>query len=178
MGSLTWLNRADLATLACPYCGRMADPASPEVLAAEQTWGFVGASLTLRGGRTAALLVTPDPETRTAMLTCLWVAPGWAGQGRGKRLIQATAAGLLSRDVIAIVARGSKAMPRCSAPPADFLRAVGFSRTSDERGGTRLWRLDLTTTAMADGLRGWLAHWVRVLRPVRPEPAGRTASKH
>lgn len=177
MGSLTWLGRADLATLACPYCGRMADPNAEAILAAEQAWGFVGASLTLDGTRTAALLITPVPETRTAMLTCLWVAPGKVGRGRGKRLVQATAAGLLSREVEAIVARGSRARPDCGAPPADFLRAVGFSWTLDDLDGLRLWRLDLNTAVTSGGLRGWLGQWLRALRPIRPEPAGRMAGK-
>lgn len=177
MGSLTWLGRGDLATLACPYCGRTADPDSEAMLAAEQAWGFVGASLTLDGSRTAALLITPVPDTRTARLTCLWVAPGQVARGRGKRLVQATAAGLLSREVEAIVARGSRTRLDCSAPPADFLRAVGFSRTLEDLDGVRLWRLDLNATVTSDGLRGWLEHWLRTLRPIRPEPAGRMAAK-
>ncbi len=199
MSSLTWLGRADLATLACPYCGRTADPSAEAILAAEQAWGFVGASLTQQGTRTAALLITPVPETRTAMLTCLWVAPDQVGRGCGKRLVQATAAGLLSREVEAILARGSRAKPDCGAPPVDFLRAVGFTRTLDEqlhsalrspaalqRLGSagrpdgprlsRLWRLDLDTTVTApDGFRGLVEHWLRALRPIRPEPAGRVS---
>ena len=187
MGSLTWLGRADLATLACPYCGRTADPNAETMLAAEQAWGFVGASLTLHGGRTAALLITPLPKTRTAMLNCLWVAPGHAGRGRGKRLIQATAAGLLSSEVEAIVARGSRSRLDCTAPPADFLRAVGFTRVmdahrlgpaTDAEGARpeRLWRLDLDATVTAPtGLRGLVADWLRALRPIRPEPAGRVS---
>lgn len=196
MGSLTWLGRADLTTLACPYCGRMVDPHAEAMMAAEEAWGFVGAALTLRGSRTAALLITPLPDTRTAMLTCLWVAPNHVGQGRGKRLVQATAAGLLSREVEAIVARGARARKDCGAPPADFLRAVGFTRTLDERlhsalrspaavqrlgvalelDGTRLWRLDLDSTVTEpNGLRGLVEHWLRVLRPIRPEPAGRVS---
>lgn len=192
MGSLTWLGRADLATLACPYCGRMADPNAEAVVAAEQAWGFIGAALTLHGTRTAALLITPVPDTRAALLTCLWVAPGYTGRGRGKRLVQATAAGLVSRDVAVVLARGARVNADCGAPPADFLRAVGFTRTMDDRlrtpasmqrlgqvgepDGTRLWRLDLTTAvSVPTGLRGLIEHWLRALRPARPEPAGRMA---
>lgn len=198
MGSLTWLSRADLATLVCPYCARRVDVNAESILAAEHAWGFVGASLTLQGSRTAALLITPVPETRTALLTCLWVAPGHVGRGRGKRLVQATAAGLVSRDLEAIVARGSRTTGSCAAPPAEFLRKVGFVRGVDERLAaalrtpeaagllsqaeidsarlTRLWRLDLTTTVTAmDGLRGMVEQWWRTVRPIRPEPAGRVS---
>lgn len=196
MGSLTWLGRTDLATLVCPYCGRMADPNSEAMVAAEQAWGFVGASLARQGSRTAALLITPVPDTRKAMLTCLWVAPGQVGQGNGKRLVQAAAAGLLSSGMKTIVARGSRAKNDCAVPPADFLRAVGFVRATDERlhtalrspasvqrlgpvtefDGTRLWRLDLDATVTApSGLLGLVEDWLRALRPIRPEPAGRVS---
>lgn len=196
MGSLTWLGRAELATLACPYCGRTADPNAEAMVAAERAWGFVGAALALQGSRTAALLIAPVPDTRKAMLTCLWVAPGKVGQGRGKRLVQAAAAGLLSSRVKTIVARGSRAKGDCAAPPADFLRAVGFVRATDEglhaalrtpaavqrlgpvagADGTRLWRLDLDATVTApSGLLGLMEDWLRALRPIRPEPAGRVS---
>ncbi|MCA0253134.1 MAG: hypothetical protein LCH76_12810 [Actinobacteria bacterium] len=197
MGSQSWIGRADLAALACPYCGRMADPNGEAAVAAEREWGFVGAGLALDGVRTAALLITPIPDTRAAMLSCLWVAPGQVGRGRGRRLVQAAAAGLLSHDVEAIVARGSRTKADCAAPPVDFLRAVGFSRGVDARlysslragGGaprlghpsdlddarlSRLWQLDLTTTVtMPEGLRGMVDRWLRALGPIRPEPAGR-----
>ncbi len=81
MSSLTWLGRPDLAALACPYCGRTPDAADPGTLAAEQAWGFVGAGLTAHGRRTAALLLTPLPDSRAALLSCLWVAPGHTGRG-------------------------------------------------------------------------------------------------
>ena len=183
MSSLTWLGRADLAALACPYCGRRIGADDPAALAAEREWGFVGAGLTGHGRRTAVLLLTPVPDSRTAMLNCLWVAPGHAGRGQGRRLVQAAAAGLLSRDLEAILARGAR-KPACGAPPADFLRAVGFTRTPEERLDPtlptrarppgRLWRLDLSTTVTTpSGLRGLVEQWLEGLRPIRPEPAGR-----
>lgn len=196
MSSLTWLGRADLATLACPYCGRTADPQAEAMAAAEEAWGFVGAALTQPAGRTAALLIAPVPQTRTALVSCLWVAPGQVGRGRGKRLVQATAAGLLSSGVETIVARGARSKKDCAAPPSDFLRAVGFSRAADERlhaalrspasvhrfgpvtdqDRTRLWRLDLdATVTVPNGLRGLVEDWLRALRPIRPEPAGRVS---
>lgn len=172
MSSLSWIGRGDLAGLSCPYCGRRISPDDERVLAAEQAWGFVGAGLTLHGERTGLLLVTPVVDTRDAMLTCLWVTPGHTGRGRGRRLVQATAAGLLSREVEAILARGSRTKKDCATPPTDFLRAVGFTRPLDER----LYRLDLTTTVTERaGLRTVLQRLVGALRPLGPEPVGRVS---
>ena len=174
MSSLIWLGRGDLAGLACPYCGRRVSPNSEPVIAAEQAWGFVGAGLRAPGETTALLLLTPVPATRDALLTCLWVGPGHVGRGSGKRLIQASAAGLLSRDVPALVARGSRVKKDCGAPPVDFLRAVGFSRALDER----LYRLDLESTIThRSGLRAMLQRLAGALRPLGPEPVGRV-SRH
>ena len=172
MSSLSWVGRGDLAGLSCPYCGRRISPDDEGMVAAEQAWGFVGASLSLHGERTGLLLLAPVPETGDALLTCLWVAPGRTGRGRGRRLVQAAAAGLLSRDVGAIVARGSRVKKDCGTPPADFLRAVGFSKGLDER----LYRLDLDTTVTErSGLRALLARLVGAWRPLGPEPVGRVS---
>ena len=172
MSSLIWLGRGDLAGLACPYCGRRVSPNSEPVIAAEQAWGFVGARLQMQGETTGLLLLTPVPGSRDALLTCLWVGPGHAGRGLGRRLIQSAAAGLLSRDVPALLARGSRVKKDCAAPPADFLRAVGFSRALDER----LYRLDLETTLThRPGLRAMLQRLVGALRPLGPEPVGRVS---
>lgn len=172
MSSLTWVGRGDLADLSCPYCGRRISPDDGRMVAAEQAWGYVGAALSLHGERTGLLLLTPLPGTRDALITCLWVAPGRTGRGRGRRLVQAAAAGLLSRDAQAIVARGSRVKKDCGAPPVDFLRAVGFAKALDER----LYRLDLdTTVTQRSGLRALLARLVGGLRPIGPEPVGRVS---
>lgn len=172
MGRLSWISRSELATLPCPYCGRVLSPDDDRALAAEQAWGFVGAGLKLHGERTGLLLITPVPDTRDALLTTLWIAPFYIRRGRGRRLVQAAAAGLLSQEIEAIVARGSRVKKDCTTPPADFLRAVGFSRPLDER----LWRLDLSTTVPErTGLRALLGRLAGSLRPIGPEPAGRVS---
>ncbi|MDQ7992408.1 MAG: hypothetical protein AAGC63_06030 [Propionicimonas sp.] len=170
MSSLSWITRGELARISCPYCGREIGPDDERMLAAERAWGFVGAGLKQHGERTALLLLAPVPETRDAMLLCLWVAPGHVHTGQGRRLVQAAAAGLLSQNVEAILARGSRVKKDCASPPADFLKAVGFTRPLDER----LWRLDLDATVTERaGLRSLLGRLMTTLRPIGPEPAGR-----
>ena len=172
MSSLTWISRGELATIACPYCGRELSPDDERVIAAERAWGFVGAGLRLHGERTGLLLVTPVPDTNDAMVICLWVAPDHTGRGRGRRLVQATAAGLLSQNVEAILASGARVKKDCGTPPADFLKAVGFTRALDER----LWRLELDATVTErPRLRGLLTRLMTTLRPIGPEPAGRVS---
>lgn len=172
MSSLSWISRGELATISCPYCGRAVGPDDDRVVAAERAWGFVGAGLQLRGERTGLLLVTPVPDSTDARLTRLWVSPDHVQRGRGRRLVQAVGAGLLSQNVEGIVSRGSRVKKDCASPPADFLRAVGFNRPLDER----LWRLDLDATVTERaGLRNLLERLMTTLRPIGPEPAGRVS---
>jgi len=172
MSSLSWISRGELSSISCPYCGRTTSPDDERMVAAETAWGFVGAGLRLHGERTGLLLLTPVPDTRDALITCLWVAPGHTHRGRGRRLVQATAAGLLSQNVEAVVARGARVKKDCGTPPADFLKAVGFTRALDER----LWRLELDATVTErPGLRSLLGRLMTTLRPIGPEPAGRVS---
>jgi len=173
MSSLTWVGRTELAEISCPYCGRELHPDDERMVAAERAWGFVGAGLKLHGERTGLLLLTPVADSRDAMIACLWVAPGQTNRGRGRRLVQAAAAGLLSQNVESILAKGARGKKKdCGTPPSDFLKAVGFTRALDER----LWRLELDATVTErPGLRSLLGRLMTTLRPIGPEPAGRVS---
>ncbi|MEA5054586.1 MAG: hypothetical protein VB093_14200 [Propionicimonas sp.] len=199
MTSATWITRGDLAGLACPYCGRTVRPDADWAVAAQHAWGRVGVALS-SGSRTSGLmLLAPSPQEQAAMVMCLWVAPGSVRRGYGRRLVQAGAAGMLARDVHAIVARGSRVKKHCSTPPTEFLKAVGFTKPLDGQLGSalrpsptlnrpghasdvddtrlnRLWRLDLDATIVErPGLFEMLQQWVGSIRPIGPAAAGRVS---
>ncbi|MGV8907813.1 MAG: GNAT family N-acetyltransferase [Propionicimonas sp.] len=161
---------AELPTLACPYCGRVVAADTPWAVAAATRWGWCGVKLTTEDHVAGLLLLAPLEETGHAMLMSAWVGPASVRSGYGKQLVQAASASLLSRKVRVIVARGSRRSLRCSAPPRDFLKAVGFVKGLDDR----LWRLDLDrTVADRSPVRGMFDRLIDSLRPVTPpEPAG------
>lgn len=172
MSAVTWIGLADLAGLPCPYCGRELAPDTPWAVTAQQLWGRIGVAFKVEGRVAGLLLVAPADDPREAVLQCLWVAPAHTRAGVGRRLVQAAAAGLMSRDVHAILARGSRVRRHCATPPSDFLRAVGFTRALDER----LWRLDLDATVVErPRLRAVIERLVEFIRPVGPAPAGRAS---
>lgn len=194
MATATWIGRTDLRGLACPYCGHRVHPDTDWVVAAQQSWGRVGVALSERNRTIGLLLLAPLESERAALLTTLWVAPSEVHRGHGRRLVQAGAAGLLARDVHAILARGARVKKECARPPVDFLKAVGFARglddqlhpasftTSEGAGGldgsalSRLYRLDLDqTVADRPSLFEVLGRWVGSIRPIGPEPAGRVS---
>ena len=170
MSRLSMVTLAELPGLACPFCGRVVAPDTPWAVAAVARWGSCGVKLTVDEQVAGVLLLGPLEETGHAMLMCVWVRPEFLRSGYGKQLVQAASAGLLSRSVRVIVARGSRRSMRCEAPPRDFLKAVGFTRGLDDR----LWRLDLDrTVAEKSGVRTMVDRWFDSLRPVTPpEPAG------
>jgi GNAT superfamily N-acetyltransferase len=174
MARLSMVSLAELPLLACPYCGRTVAADTPWAVAAAARWGWCGVKLTLEEQVVGVLLLGPLEETGQAMLMCTWVRPEAVRSGYGRQLVQAASAGLLSRKVRVIVARGSRRNLRCSSPPRDFLKAVGFARGLDDR----LWRLDLDrTVSERTGVRGMFGRFVESLRPVTPpEPAGGTIS--
>jgi hypothetical protein len=170
MARLSMVTLSDLPGLACPYCGRTVTPDTPWAVAAATQWGWCGVKLTVDERVAGLLLLGPLEETGHAMLMCAWVRPESVRAGYGKQLLQAAAAGLVARKVRVIVARGSRHTRRCSAPPRDFLRAVGFTRALDDR----LWRLDLDRAVEErPRVRGLLGRFLDSLRHVSPpEPAG------
>ena len=148
MAEVAFLGRPALAGVGCPYCAALVDPEDAGIVAAQQSWGWVGVAATADGRLAGRLLVVPA-EDRTALVRSLWVAPALVRSGVGTRLVQGVAAGLLRRD----------------------LRAVGFSRGLDEK----LWRLDLDLTVVErPRLLTAFERFVEAIRPVAPpEPAGR-----
>lgn len=170
MARLSLVTLAELPTLACPYCGRVVAADTPWAVAAATRWGWCGVKLTTDDQVAGLLLLAPLEETGHAMLMSAWVRPESVRSGYGRQLVQAASASLLSRKVRVIVARGSRRSLRCSAPPRDFLKAIGFTRGLDDR----LWRLDLDrTVADRATVRGMFDRIIDSLRPVSPpEPAG------
>ncbi len=170
MARLSMVTLSELPGLPCPYCGRLVAPDTPWAVAAVARWGWCGVKLTVDEQVAGLLLLGPLEETGHAMLMCAWVRPESVRSGYGKQLVQAAAAGLVARKVRVIVARGSRRSLRCSTPPREFLRAVGFTRGLDDR----LWRLDLDRAVEErPGVRGVLSRFIDSLRPVSPpEPAG------
>ena len=170
MARLSMVTLAELPDLACPYCGRVVAADTPWAVAAATRWGWCGVKLTVDEQVAGLLLLVPLEETGHAMLMNAWVRPQSVRSGYGKQLVQAASASLLSRKVRVIVARGSRRSLRCSAPPREFLKAIGFTRGLDDR----LWRLNLDrTVADRAGVRGMFGRLIDSLRPVTPpEPAG------
>lgn len=170
MARLSMVTLAELPGLPCPYCGRTVGPDTPWAVAAAARWGWCGVKLSVADQVAGVLLLGPLEEPGQAMLMSVWVRPDSVRSGYGKQLVQAAAAGLVGRNGRVIVARGSRRTVRCSAPPREFLRAVGFSKGLDDR----LWRLDLDRAVEErPRVRGVLSRFIDSLRPVSPpEPAG------
>lgn len=170
MPRLSQVRVAELAGIACPYCGRTVTPDTPWAVSAATLWGSCGVKLMDRDVLAGVLLLGPTDDRSTAMVMCAWVRPELIGAGYGRQLVQAAAAQMLEHKVRTVMAQGSRRTARCSAPPRDFLREVGFVRAGDER----LWRLDLDrTVADRNGVRSVFERLMESLRPVSPpEPAG------
>lgn len=163
-----------LSGLPCPWCGHALEPEQPWVRTAQERWGWVGTSLVEEQLRVGLLAVGPSEEPAAAQVMGLWVAPRLLGYGYGRRLVQSAAAGLVAREVTVLLAKGATGTVTCTAPPVDFLRAVGFT-PAKEPGW---WNLDLTQAVLLErpGLRSLWGRFSEALRPLAPpEPAGRTA---
>lgn len=170
MAEVSFIGRPALVGVGCPYCGRTLDPDEAGMVAGQQSWGWVGVAAKADGRMAGWLVVEPLPD-RTALVRSLWVSPHCVRSGLGTRLVQGVAAGLLQRNVRAVVSAGSRRISTCQAPPREFLRAVGFTRGLDER----LWHLDLDLTVVdRPRLITAFERFVEAIRPVAPpEPAGR-----
>lgn len=169
MRSLSPVAAADLAHLACPYCGTTMSPDAEWVARAIRAWGLCGWRLGDQEQTDALLLIAPSQsEPGAAMIKRMWVVPDQVGRTLGKRLIQGTAAALMNSSTRAILSRGSRAHSTCAAPPKEFLKAVGFTRQLDER----YYRLDLNrATTSRNALQSLLDKVAEVLHPSPGEPA-------
>lgn len=171
MSAARFVRLDELDGLSCPWCGRPVDATEPWLVAAQERWGWIGVSLRRGNDPIGLLLVGPAAEPGTAKVGRLWVHPDQVRRGNGRRLVQAAAAGLVARDVHLLVAKGSRSRPSCSVAQRDFLRDVGFELDRDER----LWVLDLDRTVVdRPSLRVVVERFLTALRPVPPQPAGRT----
>ena len=161
---------AELPALPCPYCGRVLGTDTPWAASAGTLWGWCGAKLTVDGEVAGVLLVGPMEDAAQAMVMSAWVSPEHVGVGYGRQLVLRVAAVLIEHPVRAVLAQGSATHVRCSAPPRDFLRSVGFTRGLDER----LWRLEFERTVADRGrVVGVFERLMESLRPAAPpEPAG------
>lgn len=172
MSRLSMVRLAELPGLPCPYCGRSVGTDVAWAASAATLWGWCGVKLTATAGRVDGLLLLgPDEDSGRAVVKVMWVRPGCTGAGYGRQLVQAAAAGLVSRRVRELVATGSRQQVRCEAPPREFLREVGFTRSIDDR----LWHLELDRAVVGErsGVRSALERLVQSLRPVTPpNPAG------
>jgi hypothetical protein len=169
MRRLTPVTATDLTGLVCPYCGMGVPQGTAWVGEAEQMWGLCGWRLTSEDGTDAVLLLAPSKsEAGAAMIKQLWVTPERVGGGVGRRLIQGVAAELIRGSTRAVLSRGSRTHVSCSAPPKEFLRAVGFTRQLDER----YYRLDLSRAVTnRNPLQSLLDRVAEVLQPGNGKPA-------
>jgi GNAT superfamily N-acetyltransferase len=175
MSRLSMVTLAELPALPCPYCGRAIAVDTGWAASAATVWGWCGVKLTLDARVAGLLLVGPGDEPGRAVLSRVWVRPELTGRGYGRQLVQAVAAGLVTQKAHEIVARGSREHLRCEAPPREWLRAVGFTRSIDDR----LWHLDLDRAVVGErnGVLGAFERFLQSLRPVTPpNPAGGTIS--
>jgi hypothetical protein len=141
------------------------------VIAARRRWGWCGVQAIENGEVVGALLLTPDETGReqNALVRSLWVAH--PRHGLGRRLIQSGCAGLVCRDVTAIISPGAISHFNCQLPPRAFLRHVGFNWS------TGYYRLELNSTVIEKKLAAHvMRRLLRTLNPINPEPATRNPS--
>jgi hypothetical protein len=166
MAELSFIIAPDLC---CPYCGRQVLPDTDWVVAARQAWGWCGVQARCGEEVVGSLLLTPAESDGDALVKSLWVAS--PRHGIGKRLVQSACAGLLNRQVRAIVSPAATAKTSCQLPPKAFLRHAGFTRTLEDP----LYRLDLdSTVSEKSSARNVVERLMASLRPVSAEPASRS----
>lgn len=164
MRSLVALDSTDLATLACPSCGRRA-PRSEFGVKVVRDGVEIGAVTCSSSDRLGGLY-----PVSSVVITQLWVRPDDVGELVGSQLVQRVAALVAERRVRYLVAGGTHGVPDCRHLPSGFLTALGFTETVP---GVQ-WRLDLRRTARVSRAVRSASAWVeQLLEGRRPAPAGR-----
>lgn len=166
---------ATVRGLFCPYCARPMPLDEAGMVAAHAAWGWCGA-VALSGDRVVGLMLASaatlgDPRVTVARIGAAWVADGKTGQGNGRALLHALAAGL-HRSRVATVLASSDRRRGCGALPTGFLDGTGFVSA----GPAHTWRLDLSTAVRTPkrSVLVQLGRLVQAVRPVAPpEPARR-----
>lgn len=164
MRSLVALDSVDLRTLACPWCGRVPQGAT-------FGWKAVrdGEVVGVLAAAPASALGGPYPQGSVVVVQA-WVRRQDVRELIGTQLVHRAAAALTSRRVRCIVAPGTFGVPDCRHLPGPFLAKLGFA----ESIAGRQWRMDLRRTVRVTSLvRGLADAATRLVRPARPEPAGR-----
>ncbi len=80
-----------------------------------------------------------------AVVTVLWVDPEEVGEHVGSQLLQRLAWELRADGYRILMSPGTRGVPNCSRPPAEWLEGVGFT----EHVTGLQWRLDLRRTVPA-----------------------------
>ena len=163
MRSLVPLDSRDLATRACPWCGRTPRGASGGFKAVRE--GRVVGALAFAAG---ADLGGMYPANSIVVLQ-LWVRREDLGELIGTQLVQRLAAAAPQRTRC-VIAAGTHRAGDCCRLPAAWLEGRGFV----EAVVGAQWKLDLRRTVPVTGVvRGALDAVGRLVRPPRPSPAGR-----
>ena len=168
MRSLVALDSVDLRTLSCPWCGRVPQGA---------TFGWKA----VRDGQVVGVLAAaPASELGglypqgSVVVVQAWVRREDVRELIGTQLVHRAAGALTSRRVRCLVAPGTFGVPDCRHLPGAFLGKLGFV----ESVTGRQWRLDLRRTIRVTSMVRGLADGItRLMRPVRPEPAGRAGRR-
>lgn len=167
MRSMQPMDAADLATLSCPWCGRV------------RSGGTAGFKVVRDKVVLGAIVLAPHAgevglcPAGSVVVKALWVRPEEVGEHVGTQLVERAAAHLRAGHARCLVSAGSRGPGDCAHPPGSWLEHVGFV---EHVAGVQ-WRLDLRRTLpLVRQVTDAVGAAVRVLRPGRPAAAGRNTT--